>query len=97
MQESTSLDALRQWLIIASTIFVAELADKTQLTAFAFAASSKLSGLQIWLACCAGLAVASGLAIAAAGWVAPLIAQYNISRIAGSLFVAIGLWMVFGK
>ena len=97
MPESTNLETFRQWLFIASTIFFAELADKTQLTAFAFASSSKLTSFQVWLACCAGLAVASGLAIAAASWLAPLVAQYNVPRFAGLLFIVIGLWMVFSK
>lgn len=97
MLDMNEASQLKQWFLIASTVFVAELADKTQLTAFAFATSSKLSKFQVWLAASTGLVLATGMAVALAAILSPFLAQYSINRAAGVLFIGIGIWMVLGK
>lgn len=89
-----NLSVLREFVLVAGTVFLAELADKTQLATLGFAATSKLSKLQVWLASSLGLAVASGLAVFLAAWLAPLLSKSGINRLSGLLFVAIGAWML---
>jgi len=87
-------DSLRAMAVIVGSVFVAELADKTQIATLTFAASSSLSKFQVWIAASLGLILATGLAVIAAELLGPLLKQVDTNRIGGLIFLAIGGWML---
>jgi len=87
------------WKIFLATftaIFFAELADKTQLVGIGMAATSG-KPLAVWLGSVSAYLVVTAISV----WVGALLGQYlkpEIIRYAGaSLFLAIGLFMLFGR
>jgi Ca2+/H+ antiporter, TMEM165/GDT1 family len=81
---------------IASLIFVAlaEMGDKTQLLAMAFAARYKVS--QVLLAVFSATLLNHALAVFVGGLLVKLIPLYVISLIAGASFILFGLWTLRG-
>lgn len=74
-------------------IFLAELGDKTQLAAFAFAAEAK-SRLAVFLGSAGALVLSSLLAVLLGSIVSRVIPGNFIRVGAGGLFVLLGLWMI---
>ncbi len=82
--------------IVFSTFFLAELGDKTQLTAIAFAASIGLSqAILIWLACSIGLFVADLIGMLAGHIIKEKFGDKIINRLAFVIFVIFGITTVY--
>lgn len=77
---------------VAITVFVAEIADKTQLATMLFAADVNSSRLTVFVGATVALTLASALAVFAGSLVSGLVDETLMSRIAGVLFVVIGIW-----
>lgn len=77
------------------TIFLAELGDKTQFAAVAASAQSK-SVLEVLLAVVLALAFAGALGVLAGKFLAAFLDPQWMRIISGSLFLAIGVWVLFG-
>jgi putative Ca2+/H+ antiporter (TMEM165/GDT1 family) len=75
-------------------VFLAELGDKTQLATLAFAATPGASRLGVFLAAAAALVTSSLLAVLVGERLGTWIAPHHLTRAAGVVFVAIGLWML---
>ena len=75
-------------------IFLAELGDKTQLATFCFAAESK-SKIAVFLGSAAALVLTSALGCVLGSVVSRFIPANYMNLGAGSLFVVLGLWMIF--
>lgn len=81
------------WQTVVSTftlILLAELGDKTQLSAFAFASRSK-SPFSVFLGSSAALVFTSFLAVAMGGILGQIIPGKLIKVLAGLVFVAFGV------
>ena len=76
------------------TIFLAELGDKTQLATFAFASDPGTSRLLIFLAAATALVCSSAIAVFAGSMVGRYVSPRLLTLLAGSAFIAIGLWMI---
>ncbi len=83
---------LKLFMTVAVTVFVAEIADKTQLATMLFAADGNSSRLVVFAGATAALTLASALAVFAGSLVAGVVDETLMSRIAGALFVVIGIW-----
>lgn len=75
-------------------IFLAELADKTQIASFTLAASGSYSRLGVFLAASLALVVSTGLVVFLSDLIAPALARFPVERISGAIFLAIGGWML---
>lgn len=87
---------LMDWKIFIATfttIFIAELGDKTQFAAFALAAESK-STLSIILGAILALSIATLLGVLAGSLLANFINPEKIKYISGSAFILMGLWIL---
>ena len=81
------------WKLLLSTfvsIFVAELGDKTQLATLSLAAGGK-SRLAVFLGSALALCASSAIAVVAGEGVTRLIPPIWLRRIAGGVFVVLGL------
>jgi len=78
------------------TLFLAEMGDKTQLAAVSLAASTKRP-LSVFLGGAAALAAVTGLGVLFGESLLRLVPEAYVRRGAALLFVAIGLFMWFGR
>lgn len=80
------------WTTFA-TVFLAELGDKTQLAAMTATARSGAL-LTVFLAASAALVCATALGVAVGGALFKVIPEHIIKYVAGSAFIAVGLWVI---
>jgi putative Ca2+/H+ antiporter (TMEM165/GDT1 family) len=82
---------------VFSTIFLAELGDKTQLATVLYAADASHPKLTVFAASAAALVLTSALGVAAgsvlAEWVSPRVVRF----VAGLGFIAVGFWVLLGR
>lgn len=83
---------LKLFFTVAVTIFIAEIADKTQLATVLFAADANSSRLVVFAGAALALTLASALAVFAGSLISGLVDETSMSRIAGVLFILIGVW-----
>ena len=83
---------LKIFLTVFTTVFIAELGDKTQLATLLFAADKDVNKWLVFAAACSALIVASAIGVAAGTWLSNHITEKQLSVIAGIGFIAIGVW-----
>jgi Ca2+/H+ antiporter, TMEM165/GDT1 family len=86
------------WKLFAATfttIFVAELGDKTQLAAFGAAAMSQGGRWTVFAGSAAALVATSALAVAAGASLGKAVPLVWLERAGGVLFVGLGVWTLW--
>lgn len=78
------------FLPIFSTIFIAELGDKTQLATMLFGADKEVSKTMVFLAASVALIVASAIGVLAGDLLSEYINEKTLHYIAGVGFITIG-------
>lgn len=71
---------------------MAELGDKTQLATMLFAADKQASKLTIFLGASLALVATSAIGVLAGDFISQYISPRQLQYIAGTSFIAIGLW-----
>jgi putative Ca2+/H+ antiporter (TMEM165/GDT1 family) len=87
-----------EWKLFATvfaSVFIAEMADKTQLVTLLFAADREVSKLTVFFAATLALAATSAIGVAAGSLLSQVINVRMMSLIAGTGFVLIGLWTLW--
>ena len=87
------------WKLFASTfaaIFVAELGDKTQLATLSLAAGGKARWV-VFAGSALALVASSAIAVLGGEVIARVVPLHWIRRVAGLVFVGMGLLFLFGK
>lgn len=77
-------------------VFIAELGDKTQLATLSFAASAQ-SRWTIFLASALALVTSSAIAVLFGEALAKVISPRLLHRLAGVLFLLIGVWVLYSS
>ena len=85
---------LKLLLTVFGTVFLAEIADKTQLATLAYAADSPHARWTVFAGSALALVAASAIAVYAGGWLGSHIDERLITRLAGIAFIAIGVWIL---
>jgi putative Ca2+/H+ antiporter (TMEM165/GDT1 family) len=84
-----------EWKLFATvfvSIFVAEMADKTQLVTLLFAADKATSKWIVFLGSASALVLASAIGVLAGSVLSQFVTVKTMSLIAGSGFILIGTW-----
>ena len=81
-------------LTVFSTIFIAELGDKTQIATFLYASGSTNSKLTVFLGSACALITASAIAVLVGSFLAQSINFKYLSWVAGLGFIFIGIWTI---
>ena len=87
-----------QWRLLLttfSTIFIAEIGDKTQLTSLSLSASGQ-SKWVVFLGSSLALVIASGISVLIRSALSRVIPEIWLRRAAGALFLALGVLMLSG-
>jgi putative Ca2+/H+ antiporter (TMEM165/GDT1 family) len=80
------------FVTIFGTVFLAEIADKTQLATLLFAADEKYSKLLVFAASALALLVATAIAVAAGTLLSQWVDEKFLGRLAGIAFILVGVW-----
>lgn len=82
-------------LVIFTTVFLAELGDKTQLATILFAANRESSPLLVFVAAAAALVLSTALAVALGTAAERWLGLLPLKPVAGLGFIAVGLWTLW--
>ncbi|NVM26487.1 MAG: TMEM165/GDT1 family protein [Desulfobacterales bacterium] len=85
---------LKLLLTVFSTVFIAELGDKTQLATLLYAAGPTNSKLTVFLGSGLALVLASGIAVLAGSFLAQHVNSKYLSWMAGLGFIGVGIWTI---
>ncbi len=86
---------IRLFLTIFTTVFIAELGDKTQLATMLFAADREVSKSMVFVAASAALVVASAIGVIAGSLLSEFINEEFLHYLAGIGFVLIGIYTLY--
>lgn len=86
---------LRLLLTVFSTVFVAELGDKTQLATLLYAADGDNSRLTVFIGSALALVATSAIGVLAGSALAAYVSPRLLSWVAGIGFIAIGVWTLW--
>lgn len=81
----------RFFFTVFSTVFLAELGDKTQLATFLYAADAERSKVVVFLAAASALVVTSAVGVLLGSVVAQYVNPRMLSYLAGAGFIVIGI------
>ncbi|MDH3788685.1 MAG: TMEM165/GDT1 family protein [Xanthomonadales bacterium] len=87
-----------EWKILATvfvSVFIAEMADKTQLVTMLFAADREVSKWTVFLGSASALVLTSAIGVAAGALLAQVINVKMMSILAGAGFIVIGSWTLY--
>lgn len=82
---------------VFSTIFVAELGDKTQLATVLYATDASHPKLTVFVASAAALVLTSALGVLAGSLVAEYLSPKVVRWVAGLGFISVGLWVLLAQ
>jgi putative Ca2+/H+ antiporter (TMEM165/GDT1 family) len=88
---------LRLFATVFSTVFIAELGDKTQLATILYASDASRPRLTVFAASASALVLTSGLGVLAGSFLSEHVDARVIRWVAGLGFVAVGLWILLGR
>lgn len=77
---------------VFTSVFIAELGDKTQLATMLFAADKETSKLTVFIGASVALIVTSAIGVLAGSVISQYVSEKTLSYLAGVGFIAIGVW-----
>ena len=80
---------------VFTSIFIAELGDKTQLATMLFASDTGTSKLTVFIGASLALIVTSALGVVAGSALSQYISEKVLHYLAGIGFIVIGIWTLF--
>lgn len=86
---------MKELWIVFTTVFLAELGDKTQLATLLFATDDKLSPLGVFLAASLALTLACLIGVVVGSQLPRLIDPGKLKIIAGIGFILVGAWTLY--
>jgi len=83
------------FLTVFSTVFIAELGDKTQLATLLFASKSSSGLLTVFVAASAALILTTLIGVVAGAALSQYLNPRYLSYAAGAAFIVIGVWTLW--
>lgn len=84
-------------LLVFSTVFIAELGDKTQLATLLFAAEKDINKWTVFLGASLALIATSAIGVLAACAISSYVNPKCLSFMSGLGFIAIGAWILWSQ
>ena len=85
---------IRLFATVFTTVFVAELGDKTQLATLLYASDANHGKLTVFAASAAALVLSSALGVLAGGVISEHVSPRALRWVAGCGFVLVGIWVL---
>jgi putative Ca2+/H+ antiporter (TMEM165/GDT1 family) len=83
---------LKLFATVFTTIFIAEIADKTQIATVLYASNAEHNKMTVFLGSAIALCLASAIAVFAGSVLSHWINGRVLTRFAGIAFIAVGIW-----
>ena len=77
---------------VFTSVFIAELGDKTQLATMLFASDKDTSKLTVFVGASLALVLTSAIGVAAGYVISQFVSEKTLQYVAGIGFIAIGIW-----
>ena len=77
---------------VFTSVFIAELGDKTQLATMLFASDKDASKLTVFIGAALALVLTSAIGVLAGSVISQYVSEKTLSYLAGAGFIAIGIW-----
>lgn len=77
---------------VFTSVFIAELGDKTQLATMLFAADEEASKLTVFVGASLALVLTSAIGVLAGSIISQYVSEKTLSYLAGAGFIVIGIW-----
>ena len=87
----------RTFFTVFTTVFLAEIGDKTQLATMLFAADKQVSKPLVFLASAGALVLAAAIGVLVGAQIERFISPQTLKIVAGIGFIAIGCWTLFSR
>jgi putative Ca2+/H+ antiporter (TMEM165/GDT1 family) len=84
-------------LSVFTTVFLAEIGDKTQLATMLFASDRRANGWTVFVAASLALVSAAAIAVIAGGQIGRFVQAPTLKAVAGVGFIAIGIWTLLSR
>jgi putative Ca2+/H+ antiporter (TMEM165/GDT1 family) len=84
-------------LSVFTTVFLAEIGDKTQLATLLYAADHRASGWVVFAGASLALVTAAALAVLAGTQIQRVVTPSTLKTLAGLGFIAVGLWTLLSR
>ena len=84
-------------LSVFTTVFLAEIGDKTQLATLLFASDQKASRWIVFAGASLALVTAAAIAVLVGAQIERVVRPSTLKVIAGLGFIAVGLWTLFSR
>ncbi len=88
---------IRLFATVFSTVFIAELGDKTQLATLLYASDASHPKWTIFAAAASALVLTSAIGVVAGSTVSQYLDPKVVRVCAGLGFIAVGLWVLFSR
>ena len=88
---------LRAFLSVFTTVFLAEMGDKTQLATMLFSAEAKVSKWVIFAAAALALVLTSAIGVLVGAQIERFVSPRTLKIVAGVGFIAIGVWTLVSR
>lgn len=82
-------------LTVFGTVFVAEMADKTQLVTLLFASDRDVSKWTVFFGSASALVLTSAIGVIAGTLLSQVVSARTMSVVAGMAFIVIGAWTLY--
>jgi putative Ca2+/H+ antiporter (TMEM165/GDT1 family) len=79
---------------VFSTVFIAEIGDKTQLATLLYASGPQANRLTVFLGAASALVLTSALGVVAGALLSQYLNPKYLAWVAGAGFIAIGIWTI---
>ncbi len=87
----------RTLLTVFTTVFLAEIGDKTQLATMLFAADAEVSKWTVFAGSALALVAAAAIGVLVGAQIERVIAPSTLKTAAGVGFIAIGIWTLLAR
>lgn len=87
----------RLFATVFSTVFIAELGDKTQLATLLYASDATHPKLTVFAASATALVLTSALGVLAGSVVSEYVSPKVVRWVAGFGFIAVGVWVLLAR
>ena len=85
---------IKLFFTVFATVFMAEIADKTQIATFLYASQAKYSKITVFLGSSLALICASAMAVFIGAALSEYLNPKYLCWFSGSAFIIIGLWII---
>jgi putative Ca2+/H+ antiporter (TMEM165/GDT1 family) len=77
---------------VFTSVFIAELGDKTQLATMLFASDTNTNKLTVFIGAATALIITSALGVIAGSTISQYVGEKTLHYLAGAGFITIGIW-----